>query len=129
VIAFKRGASRHVLVCHSIALKFARSKWGARCNLYEANVFKSTTACRRKMLCPVLWCSAKGAILVMRAAAPMSEEDFDRLDRTGELPDWKRIPYSEDITPFESKAADWGWLGGKPVVLDYAADPGLFDGE
>jgi hypothetical protein len=77
------------------------------------------------MLCPVIWCSDNGAILVMRAAAPLAEEEYDHLERDGKLPDWKR-GWKED-EPFENKAADWGRLDGRLVVLDYAADPALLD--
>jgi hypothetical protein len=130
VIACKRGQSRCVLVCHSIALKFARGNWGARCNLYEAQLYKSTTEWRRKLLCPVIWCSANGAVLVMRAAKPLTKEQFDRAEKENQLPDWKRVPGSNEVTPFEEcecKFADFGWLEDRIVVMDYAADPALTD--
>jgi hypothetical protein len=128
VIAFKRGRSRCVLVLHWIALKFPRSKWGVRCNLYEAKLYKGTTAWRRELLCPVIWCAPKGIFVVMRAATPLTEEEFNRFDKEGRIPDWKRVPASDEVTPFEEgedKFADFGWLDGRIVVMDYAAHPNL----
>src|SRR5262249_28760720 len=130
MIAFKRGKSRRVLILHWVVLKFPRSKWGARCNLEEAKIYKTETAYRRSLLAPVIWCSAKGGLQVMRAVTPMTEEEFDRLYESNGLPDWQRVPYSDEVVPFEqNKAADWGWLDGRPVALDYAADPKLLDDE
>jgi hypothetical protein len=123
VIAFKRGASRCVLILHWIALKFPRSKRGNRCNVYEAKLYKSTTAWRRKLLCPVIWCAPWGVVLVMRAATPLTEEEFVRLDESDGLPDWKCVPNSAEVTPFEegeNKFADFGWLDGRIVVMDYS---------
>lgn len=111
-------------------MKFPRGKWGARCNLYEANVYKNATAYRRSLLAPVIWCSANGALLVMCAVTPMTEEEFDHLYESDGLPDWQRIPYSDEVVPFEqNKAADFGWLDGRVVAVDYAADPALLNNE
>jgi hypothetical protein len=121
MIAF--GQSRRVLILHRIALKFPRSKWGARCNVYEAKLYKSTTAWRRKLLCPVIWCAPWGILLVMRTATSLTEEEFVRANERNELPDWKRVPGSAEVTPFEedeSKFADFGWLDGRIVVVDYS---------
>jgi hypothetical protein len=49
------GTNRGVLVCHSIAMKFALHERGARCNLYEALAYADSTGARREGLCPVLW--------------------------------------------------------------------------
>jgi hypothetical protein len=68
-------------------LKFPRSKWGARCNIYEAKLYESTAGWRQKLLCPVIWCAPKGAVLVMRAATPLTEEEFCRSAERNELPD------------------------------------------
>jgi hypothetical protein len=64
------------------------------------------------MLCPVLWASPGGFLLVMRAAVPLSEmmspkeyqEAFEK---------WDYMP-GEDGCPFEPKESDWGWLKGAP---------------
>ena len=66
----------------------------------------------------------------MRAATRLTEEEFVRADERNELPDWKRVPYSAEVTPFEedeSKFADFGRLHGRIVAMDYAADPALRD--
>jgi hypothetical protein len=128
VIGIKRGASRRVLVLPWIAVKFPRSKWGLRCNVYERKLYNSTPAWRQKLLCPVIWCAPKGVLLVMTAAKPLTEEEFVRADERNQLPDWKRLPGSAEVTPFEeseSKFADFGWLDGRIVVMDYAAHPDL----
>jgi hypothetical protein len=113
-----------------IAVKFPRNKWGARCNVFEAKLYESTTPWRRKLLCPVIWCAPKGILLVMRAATPVTEEEFDCADDRKELPDWKPVPASKEVTPFEEgedKFADFGWLDGRIVAMDYAAHPCLID--
>ena len=100
---------------------------GANCNNHEAKLYKNTTQRRRNLLCPVIWCAPNGAVLIMRAAVPLTEEEFDRLCETDQLPDWGRKPGSKEITPFElNKAADFGRLpDGRLVALDYAANPNL----
>ena len=70
------------------------------------------------MLCPVLWASPGGFLLVMRAAVPLSEmmspkeyqEAFEK---------WDYMP-GEDGCPFEPKESDWGWFMGRRVALDYS---------
>jgi len=81
-----------------------------------------------KVALPVIWCAPKGVLLVMRAATRLKEEEFVRRYETGGLPDWKHVPFSTEVTPFEqNKAADFGWLDGRLVAVDYAADPALTD--
>jgi hypothetical protein len=36
------------------------------------------------------------------------------------LPDWDYHPNDEMESPFEYKAANWGWLDGRPVAIDYS---------
>src|SRR5579871_1326682 len=95
------------------ALKFARNAQGRACNRYEAELYRSTTDHRRRLLCPVLWISAGGWLLVMAAAEParemMSIDDYLDL---GEQ--WG------SGCPFEPKASDWGWYQGRLVALDYS---------
>jgi hypothetical protein len=88
--SYRYGTNRGVLVCHSIAMKFALHERGARCNLYEALAYADSTGARREGLCPVLWCSDKGAVLVMRAAEPIPEEEFDMLSDAA-FQDWEHV--------------------------------------
>jgi hypothetical protein len=127
LIAFKQGQSRLVVVLPWIAVKLPRSRWGARCNLYEAKLYKSTTPWRRKLLCQVIWCGPRGIVLVMRAASPLTDEEFCRADGSKTLPNWKRVTNSDEVEPFEDKPTDFGKLDGGIVVTDYAAHPSLID--
>jgi hypothetical protein len=115
----KEGSLRRpVIVIGPIALKIARNEAGRACNRYEANLYRKTTPQRRAMLCPVLWVSPGGLLLIMRAALPLSEmmslEEY--LEAAEE---WDAMP-SEDSCPFEPKASDWGWYKGRRVALDYS---------
>ena len=47
----------------------------------------------------------------------------NHLIETDGFPDWDYVP-PDEASPFEYKASDWGWLGGRLVALDYSA-PGL----
>jgi hypothetical protein len=73
------------------------------------------------MLCPVLWCSHNGALLVARAARPLTEEEKDHFMDTDTFPEWDYMPPDDDGHPFEWKASDWGWLDGRLVAIDYSA--------
>jgi hypothetical protein len=107
-----------VIVFGPVALKFARNEEGRACNRYEAELYRNTTPRRRTMLCPVLWASPRGLLLIMRAAVPLSEmmslEEY--LDAAEE---WDARP-GEDGCPFEPKESDWGWYKGRRVALDYS---------
>ena len=74
------------------------------------------------MLCPVLWCSDSGGVLVARAAIPLKEDELNRAFRNGSLSDWDYSPWDREESPFEYKPSDWGWLPGcpHPIALDYS---------
>jgi hypothetical protein len=63
-----------VVVIGPWAFKFARNELGRRCNQYEANLYRSVSEERRKMLCPVLWSSRGGMLLIMAAAKPCTTQ-------------------------------------------------------
>lgn len=115
-----RGTTRSpVVVIGPIVLKFAKSNRGRACNLYEAKLYGTTTEPRRRLLCPVIWVSSKGSVLVGRSAVPdESEMPFDR--RFELTKKWDHMP-GEDGHPFEWKPGDWGWYHGRLVALDYSA--------
>jgi hypothetical protein len=109
---------RPVIVVGRWALKIARDWQGCDCNKYEAKLYRSVSDKRRMMLCPVLWISPWGLLLVMAAAEPtttmMTIEDY------GDLCDeWDYLP-GEDGCPFEPKPSDWGIYRGRLVALDYS---------
>jgi hypothetical protein len=120
------GTNRGVLTLHSIALKFALHERGARCNLYEARTFARSMGVRRDGLCPVLWCSDNGAVLVMRFATPLTPEQFECAYLKNDLPDWEHVP-GEKGSPVESKASSYGLLDGRIVAIDYSAASELYD--
>jgi hypothetical protein len=107
-----------VIVIGPLAFKFARNNRGRASNLYEAKLYRTSRESRRALMCPALWVSPKGALLVMRAAKPlaemMSEEEYLDLAEA-----WEQTS-GEDSCPFEPKACDWGWFKGRKVALDYS---------
>ena len=115
------GTTRSVLCVGSLALKLARSLQGARRNRYEAELYHRADASRRALLCPPLWCSPLGVILVMRRAGPMTEPEYRKYVRdAGLMLAWNYRGPGDDGEPFESKADAWGWHDGRPVSVDYA---------
>ena len=116
----RAGAFRSpVVVIGPWALKFARNNVGRRCNLYEANLYRSVSEWRRRMLCPVIWASRGGGLLIMVAAKPLTthltEDEYMEL-----VEEWDYMP-GEDSCPFEPKESDWAWYRGRRVALDYSA--------
>ena len=106
------------------AFKFARGDRGKRCNRFEAELFQQVNRRRREMLCPVLWCAPSGALLIARAAIPLTEAERDELWAHNGFPDWDYLP-PDNEQPFEWKPSDWGRIKGRLVALDYSA-PALF---
>jgi hypothetical protein len=116
MISISRAGSfrRPVVEIGRWAVKFARNARGRAYNKNEANLYRSTTDDRRKLLCPVLWISPGGRLLIMAAAEPMTE--MLNLDDYLDL----GAQWGND-GPFEPKASDWGWYRGRRVGLDYSA--------
>ena len=114
----KRGADRVVLPIGPVAFKFARRPHGARCNLFEADLYRRTTPERRAMLCPVIACSANGAVLIMKRLTPLTLADHSFI--LANLPDWDYGGPGDDECPFESKPENWAMLDERLVALDYS---------
>jgi hypothetical protein len=115
------GSTRAVLPIGPWAFKISRSKYGARCNRYEADLYRRCRTSRPErqlMLCPVLWSLLFGWLLIARRAeTPITQ---------GQLADRKAHAFDEwgvgdDEYPFEWKPTDWGILDGRIVAVDYAA--------
>jgi hypothetical protein len=70
------------------------------------------------MLCPVLWASPGGFLLVMGAAVPLSE----KMSLDVYMAAWKQwgLTEGEDECPFEDDPSNWGWYDGRRVALDYS---------
>jgi hypothetical protein len=116
--SMKGAFRRPVVVIWPLAFKFARNEHGRNSNLYEADLYRRTTEARRNMLCPVVWVSKRGRLLLMRAARPLSEMmTQDEYQEAFEA--WDYMPGEEDC-PFEPKPSDWGWYKGRRVALDYS---------
>jgi hypothetical protein len=61
-------------------------------------------------------------MLVMRRANPMTDDEVRKYIWKPRL-SWKGWDYlgQGDVgIPFEHKTANWGWLDGRPVPVDYA---------
>jgi hypothetical protein len=115
---------RPVIIIGPIALKFARNANGRACNRYEWRLYPNATPHRRAMLCPVVWCSPGGLVLIMRAAVRMSGI-MSMGEYMAAANAWDAMP-GEDGCPFEPKPSDWGWYHGRRVALDYST-PALGD--
>jgi hypothetical protein len=126
MLTLRKGATRTVLVLGPLALKFARGERGRRSNRFEVDLYERVNLRRRAMLCPVLWCSQSGSLIVARAARPLTLEERDRLWEIEGFPDWDYVPPNDEGEPFEYKPSDWGVLKGRLIALDYAA-PALFE--
>jgi hypothetical protein len=95
----RNGTTRLVVIMGPIALKLGRGAPGRRCNLFEARLYKSVNDQRRAMLCPVLWCSPHGRLLLMRAARPLTEAEAVTLRAERGFPDWDYVPPKDEGAP------------------------------
>jgi hypothetical protein len=118
----RRGATRLVILIGGLAIKLpkvtglARFGRGRDGNKIEARMWSQH---REELpeLCPVLWCAPLGLALAMPRVQMMSDAEFWAWAESDEYPDHWR-----PAAPYEHKARDWGWLRGRPVVVDYAVD-------
>jgi hypothetical protein len=96
------------LVVGDFAFKFARDTdgAGARCNLYEADLYRRVSPKRQKMLCPIRACAPNGALAIMPTATPLTQPEFNALMSTNGFPDWDYDPRDGLSCPFEYKASD-----------------------
>jgi hypothetical protein len=122
-ITIRRGSTRTVVRFGPWAFKFGRGKYGARCNCYEADLYRRSKSVRKSMLCPVLWCSRSGGLqIARRAGTPVTQAEVNDLKKN--LTAWSEWDYAgagDDECPFEWKPTDWGYLNGRLVAVDYAA--------
>ena len=118
MVSLFRGSQRRTLVCGSIAMKFPRLRRfraGARANREEARLWREGWQRFYPELCPVLACLPFGIALVMPTVRIMSRDEFLAFRNSGAYPD--HVP---DPELYEGKAGEWGYLDGRPVVVDYA---------
>jgi len=113
-----RGSQRRTVVCGRIAIKvprLRRFRAGARANREEARIWREGWQRFYRELCPVLACLPFGVALVMPAVRIMSRAEFEAFVKSGAHPD--HLP---DPELYEDKPGEWGYLRGRPVVVDYA---------
>ncbi len=113
-----RGGQRRAFVCGSIAVKvprLRRFRAGARANREEARLWREGWQRYYPELCPVLACLPFGIALVMPAVRTMTPEEFHAFRVSGAHPE-----HYPDPELYEDKLGEWGYLHGRPVVVDYA---------
>jgi len=118
MIVDRTGATRVVILTrkHAIKLPNFLNGWklflhGLLANMQERQF--STTGWPE--LCPVVFSTPGGWLVVMRRARPMSIEEFHGFDVEG------FCDQSEYRVPAESKASSFGYLEGRIVALDYGS--------
>jgi hypothetical protein len=124
-IEIRMGTGRKVLLVPGYAIKIARAdrtEWpqkGFEENLREAAHWRDASAAMKTILCPVLFVTEAGDLLVMPRAAPIPAAEWDGVQR------YLNQRYDEaycgptDSIGFEIKPDTCGYLDGKPVVIDY----------
>ena len=109
----KEGATRSpVIVTGPLAFKLAKNGRGRECNLFERDLYRRSNRCRRALLCPALWVSPRGRLLVMRAAMPMTKP-MSGTEYLAVGLKWDYMGPGDDESPFEQKGANWA---GSPAT-------------
>jgi hypothetical protein len=125
VLAVHWGATRVVVICGKIAVKFPLGEHGRCCNIFEAGIWERNKErpTRSRHLCPVLWCHPQGKVLIMPAAVPLvpAADPIAMLSAMHGDDWWDYRSGGDDGQPTEPKSADWGMLDGELVAVDYAA--------
>jgi hypothetical protein len=114
----RRGSQRRTFVCGRIAIKVPRmSRWrlGLRANREEARIWREGWQRFYPELCPVFACVPFGTALVMPAVRIMSRGELEAFIQSDAHPE-----NSPDPELYEDKPGEWGYLRGRPVVVDYA---------
>ena len=118
MIRLARGSQRRTIVVGRFAIKLPRPRRffdGLRANREEARIWREGWQRRFPELCPVVACLPFGIALVMPAVRMMTRDEFDRFIASESHPD-----HYPDPELYEDKFGDWGYLEGRPVVIDYA---------
>lgn len=120
-----KGVTRLVILTQDYAIKIPKPRiWnhflrGLLANMEErliweiANISDSVLADCKEHLCPVVWCSWGGWILVMKRAEDLEpDEAFEPIERLKTLCG-------------DHKPANYGKIDGKLVMLDYGESDGF----
>lgn len=119
----RKGVTRIVIELKTVVVKIPNftCQWnhfllGVIGNIQESQTWKWNSGLYEKgtshLLCPVLWCSWGGWILVMQKAKTLSRQDWENMQ---EYTTEHRKHYGGD-----DNMANYGILNGKLVKLDYA---------
>lgn len=109
------GVTRRVLLIWSWAIKVpVMTQWrlfllGLLANMQEALWSKTGWP----ELCPVIWSTPGGFLLIMRRARVLTDEEFLVLN----LEQWVQRP--NYLIPAEIKSDSFGYLDGRLVAVDY----------
>jgi len=114
----RRGSQRFAIVCGSIAVKvprLRRLREGMRANRMEARIWREGWQQKYPELCPIFASLPFGLALFMPAVRIMSPAELQAFRDSVGFPD-----HDPDPELYESKGGEWGYLQGRPVVVDYA---------
>lgn len=86
---------------------------GILANMYENNLWTYNSgiwdSSISHLICPVVWCSWGGWILIMRKAAPLTKQQYYESD----------ISEHERYFPGDAGPSNYGLLDGRIVKIDY----------
>lgn len=116
-----KGVTRIVLVGRRVVIKIPNftCQWshflkGLLANIHEGRTWRYNSGEYEKgishLLCPVLFTSWGGWMLVMRKATPLTRSDWDKLDD---------ISSHTLHFPGDDTISNYGYLDGKLVKIDY----------
>lgn len=116
----ERGSTRTVILTKKYAIKIARfwhvskgHRWKMFLRGILANIdekFWWNCAYKKEKLCPVLWKSPLGTILVMRRAESLKEFEYDK----------EAFKLIFENLPLDNKIENFGKIKNKVVLVDYA---------
>lgn len=119
-ISWRGRFRRPVIRIGGWALKFARNTDGRKCNQFEMELYQASSETRGAMLCPPIWCSRKGFLLIKAAAEPL-RRPFEREEYLELCEQWDYLPGVDKFdAPFEPNESNGGFYQGRLVALDYS---------
>jgi len=114
----RRGSQRFAVLWGAVAVKvprLRRLREGMRANRMEARIWREGWQRKYPELCPIIASMPFGIALVMPAVRIMSPAELEAFRDSADFPD-----HDPDPELYESKGGEWGYLRGRPVVVDYA---------
>ncbi len=116
----KRGTTRICFLIGNYAIKFPRLfylsqgiKWKVFLRGILANIdehFWWKCAYQREKLCPVIWKSPLGLVLVMKRATPLTTSEYDK----------ELFKKNFANLPLDNKCENFGKIDDRIVLVDYA---------